>query len=229
MKTKLTCALAAVLGAAPVWAETRPLAPHVHGVATVQIAQEGGVLAITWDSPAASLLGFEHAPETDEQRRAVDSLRAKLESFSDALSINAEAGCSVTRSEIEVLAEMGDDRHGHHDEHGDTDHDDHDDDKHEHHDEHEHGAEHHDEHDEHGEEHHGEHDEHGDDHEEGSVHSEVNAAWMLNCTAPDELAAIEVLLFEGNTYLETVDAELLLASGPRVQQLTPSDRVLNLR
>ncbi|MEM9605418.1 MAG: hypothetical protein AAGA11_21340, partial [Pseudomonadota bacterium] len=115
----------------------------------------------------------------------------------------------------------------HHDEHkhGEEHHED------EHHDEHKHGEEHHE--DEHHDEHkHGEdeHDhDHGDHDSEGSVHSEINALWLLTCSAPDELETLEALLFDGNAYLETVNAEMLLESGPQVQALTPSQTVLNLK
>ncbi|MEM7378875.1 MAG: DUF2796 domain-containing protein [Pseudomonadota bacterium] len=251
MKTKLTCALAAALSTSPVWAETKALDPHVHGIATLQLVQEGGELAITLDSPAASLIGFEHAPETDAQMAAVEQLRVQLESFSGALLINAAAGCAVTESDVAMLAEMdhdddhhdhkhGDEHHGdeHHDEHkhGEEHHEDehHDEHKHdeehhedEHHDEHKHGEdEHHEEH-KHGEDEH-DHD-HGDHDGESSVHSEINALWLLTCSAPDKLETLDVLLFDGNAYLETVNAEMLLEAGPRVQALTPSQTVLNLK
>ncbi|MEM9604797.1 MAG: DUF2796 domain-containing protein, partial [Pseudomonadota bacterium] len=158
MKTKLTCALAAALGTSPVWAETKALDPHVHGIATLQLVQEGSELAITLDSPAASLIGFEHAPETDAQMAAVEQLREKLESFSGAFLINAAAGCAVTESDVAMLAQMDHDDH-HDDKHGDEHHED------EHHDEHKHGEEHHED------EHHDEH-KHGDEHHEDEHHDE---------------------------------------------------------
>ncbi|MEM6985063.1 MAG: DUF2796 domain-containing protein [Pseudomonadota bacterium] len=266
MKTKLACALAAALSTSPVFAETKALDPHVHGIATVQIVVDGNELAITLDSPAASLVGFEHAPETDAQHAAVDQMRLQLESFTGAMLINASAGCTVTESDVRMLAAMDhDDDHDEHDEHDDEHHDEHhDDDKHddEHHDEHhnddKHDDEHHDEHhddDKHDDEHHDEHhdddkhdDEHHDEHHddgkhddehhdhdhddhegEGSVHSEIEALWLLTCESPDELATLDVLLFDGNDFLETVNAEMLLSSGPRVQTLDPSNTVLNLK
>ena len=260
MKTKLTLALAAALGTSSAFAETKALDPHVHGIATLQIVQDGQSLAVTLDSPAASLLGFEHAPQTEAQHTAVEQLTVQLESFDGALLLNAAAACSVSDADIAVLADVDHDDHGHGDEHhdedkhGDEHHDEHhDEDKHgdehhdEHHDEDKHGDEHHDEHhdeDKHGDEHHDEHhdedkhgdehhDEHHDDHDEhegeGSVHSEVNASWMLSCESPADLTSLEVLLFEGNPYLETVTAEVLLESGPLVQELTPDSRVLTFK
>ena len=232
MKTKLTLALAAALGTSSAFAETKALDPHVHGIATLQIVQDGQSLAVTLDSPAASLLGFEHAPQTEAQHTAVEQLTVQLESFDGALLLNAAAACSVSDADIAVLADVDHDDHGHGDEH-------HDEDKHgdehhdEHHDEDKHGDEHHDEHhdeDKHGDEHHDEHHDDHDEHEgEGSVHSEVNASWMLSCESPADLTSLEVLLFEGNPYLETVTAEVLLESGPLVQELTPDSRVLTFK
>lgn len=218
MKTKLTLALAAALGTSSAFAETKALDPHVHGIATLQIVQDGQSLAVTLDSPAASLLGFEHAPQTEAQHTAVEQLTVQLESFDGALLINASAACSVSDADIAVLADVDHDDHGHGDEH---------------HDEDKHGDEHHDEHhdeDKHGDEHHDEHHDDHDEHEgEGSVHSEVNASWMLSCESPADLASLEVLLFVGNPYLETVTAEVLLESGPLVQELTPDSRVLTFK
>ncbi len=211
MKTPLTCALIAALGTTSAFAETKALDPHVHGAANLRIIQEDSYLAIALDSPAASLLGFEHAPQTDAQHAAVDQLTLQLETFTGAILINAEAACTLDDADVAVLAESA---HGDHD-----DHDEHDDD---------HGDEHHEEHED---KHHDDHDDdHHDDHheDEASAHSDIIVAWTLSCDSPTELASIDVLLFEGNTYLENVSVEMLLDSGPKVQTLTPGNTVITL-
>ncbi len=70
---RLLAALGFVLSSAPDCgaAEFRSRPPHVHGLATVDIAAEGAILAITFRAPAINVVGFEHAPATSEERAAL--------------------------------------------------------------------------------------------------------------------------------------------------------------
>lgn len=51
---------------------------HVHGEAEMTLILQNDELAINFESPAANLVGFEHHPETDLQRNALDAVLTDL-------------------------------------------------------------------------------------------------------------------------------------------------------
>lgn len=75
--------------------------PHVHGLAHLQVALAGADLEIVFRSPAANIIGFEHAPATAAEQRA---LAAALERFRDAeqmLRLDPAAECSPRQARVE--------------------------------------------------------------------------------------------------------------------------------
>ena len=73
---------------------------HQHGQARLDVAIDGGTLAISLESPLDNLLGFEHAPRNDKQRAAVQKMEAGLQA-GDLFKANADAGCQFKEVEIE--------------------------------------------------------------------------------------------------------------------------------
>lgn len=51
---------------------------HVHGVASLDVAIEKGLLSIDLDTPADNLLGFEHAPRGAAEQQQADKIAALL-------------------------------------------------------------------------------------------------------------------------------------------------------
>ena len=96
MKKLIICA-ACVLGA-PAFAEEH--AGHEHGGAKLEVAVDGAAVRIGLDAPFDSLLGFEHAPKTDEQKAAVDSMLKKLRA-GGAFRLTPAAKCSLSSVEFE--------------------------------------------------------------------------------------------------------------------------------
>jgi hypothetical protein len=72
--------------------------PHQHGHGLLQIAIEGNTLDILFHAPAASLTGFEHAPQSDEQAELVRSTRTWLEQT--PLATFSGRQCEVTTASI---------------------------------------------------------------------------------------------------------------------------------
>lgn len=72
---------------------------HEHGVMRLDVALDARVLSIELHAPLDSVLGFEHRPRTDAQRRAAAALRERLHDFAALLRPDAAAGCTVTRVE----------------------------------------------------------------------------------------------------------------------------------
>lgn len=77
-------------------------AAHRHGVAELKVAVDGGVLAIDYEAPLDDLVGFEHAPRTTSQRRAVAEVQATLRDFGRLFVLPTAAGCTVREATVTV-------------------------------------------------------------------------------------------------------------------------------
>ncbi|WP_139312245.1 ZrgA family zinc uptake protein, partial [Vibrio ponticus] len=93
---------------------------HVHGEVEFNIAQDGNELLVEITAPGADVVGFEHAPENDAQKQALEKAVAKLNQATDVLSISAAANCQVEH--VAVSHTLGEDEHAHHDHDHDHDH-----------------------------------------------------------------------------------------------------------
>ena len=246
---RITAAAVAALSCASVSAQTeRELDAHEHGAAALDIVLDGASLYIDLRTPAANVLGFEHSPETPEQREAVEAVRAVLET-GEPFVPDASGGCTLDGAEVDIA--LADEEHGH-DEHGDEDHDAHgDEDEHgdedhdAHGDEDEHGEEDHDAHGdegEHGDEDHDahaeesghgddDHDAHGDEHDDeehhdehadadGETHSDIEVSYVFLCDAPEALGGVATTLFERFDGFEDIDVQLVGPGGQTAAELT---------
>lgn len=79
---------------------------HEHGVATLSIAAGESGLEIMLESPAANIVGFEHAASSDEDKQKLADTKAKLEAGADLFSFNPEAECTLKSAEV-VSALLG--------------------------------------------------------------------------------------------------------------------------
>jgi len=162
----------------------RDLDSHVHGAASMNVAVDTDALFLELDSPWNNLVGFEHAPSTDEQKTLVNEALLLLNQPEQLFTFEG-TNCTVTETAMENgLAhddhhdedahghDDHDDEHGHDDHDDEHSHDDHDDEKasdkhgHDDHDD-EHG--HDDHHDEKASEEHS-HDDHDDDEKTADGH-----------------------------------------------------------
>lgn len=100
--------------------ETRQLGAHEHGVGQLNIAVDGGQVAIEFHAPGADIVGFEYVASSDADRAAIADGVAALARPLDLFVLSAAAGCNVVRAAAELEAHEGHD-HGHdahdHDEH----------------------------------------------------------------------------------------------------------------
>jgi hypothetical protein len=115
------------LGGSAVAAE-REHGAHVHGIGQLNLVVEGSLVEIELISPGANIVGFEHAPESPEDRAAVGEAVAILEDGARLFSFPDAAGCRLEEAEIESglieghhaeheggeHAEQGDEEHGEH-------------------------------------------------------------------------------------------------------------------
>lgn len=123
--TRLTvhAALIVALATLPAAADQRGRHAHVHGIATVNIAVEGGTLVVALETPAANVTGFEHVPSSDAEHELAARAAARLGS-GEAFAPDPGAGCELQSAEVESALlddsehRHGDDDHAHDDDHG---------------------------------------------------------------------------------------------------------------
>ena len=70
-------------------------------VAQLQVAVDASQLEILFQSPAANIVGFEHAPANPEEERALAAALAKLRSGTLVLRPDPAAGCTLQQAEVE--------------------------------------------------------------------------------------------------------------------------------
>lgn len=101
----LLLALPLALAPLAVQADTRhahaSLASHQHGAAELDVAVDGRDLLLEWRSPAANLLGFEHAPRSAAQRQRVTEVRAALGEGERLFGLPAAAACSLAETHLD--------------------------------------------------------------------------------------------------------------------------------
>ena len=76
---------------------------HLHGYAELTLALEGSALEISFESPAANIVGFEHKPTSNEQLQVVDSAQQILSSPAELFSLSA-GNCSLTEMNTDFSA-----------------------------------------------------------------------------------------------------------------------------
>jgi len=157
----------------------RELGAHVHGHGTLNMAVEGNRISLELEVPGMDIVGFEHAPSSDDQKAAVEKAKAVLAAPLGLFAVPAGAQCKVAEAKVELDA-----AHGHGD---DGDHDDH-----------KHGDDDHDAHGKQGEHDHDDHDhakhDHGD--KDSGGHSQYRATYALDCAQPAELTSITFDYFD---------------------------------
>lgn len=100
--------------------EHREQGPHVHGVGHLNVVLDNNTLAIELDSPAANLVGFEHAPRDNAERAQREQVFAQLREGEALFVLPAAAGCRLDSVNVaEEGAGQHEDEADHH--HGDAD------------------------------------------------------------------------------------------------------------
>jgi hypothetical protein len=181
--------LAAALFATPASAQH---AAHEHGVGTLNVAVDGGILEIELIAPANDIVGFEHAPSTDAHREAIAAAAAVLKDGIALFGPPAGAGCELHEADVasaliatEEHGDHGGD-HGHGKDHGhDTDHG---------------------------------HDK--DEHQDGETHSEFTARYHFECADPSALTYLDLTYFARFPRAAELDAQVLTATGQSAAELT---------
>ncbi|WP_151633660.1 DUF2796 domain-containing protein [Noviherbaspirillum aerium] len=107
----LGCVLCLLLGAGGASAA----GAHQHGVAQLTVATEGNRLELELSSPLESLVGFEHEPRNDKERKAVQAMKDSFRKPEALFAPSVAAQCSAAPAEVELPG--GDSKDGHADMH----------------------------------------------------------------------------------------------------------------
>ena len=92
---------------------------HEHGVSKLNLVIEGKRVEMELESPGSDIVGFEHAPATDADRKAIVDAAERLKDGAALFVTSAAAGCNLRSAEIEVPgAEKKEKHHGHGHGHG---------------------------------------------------------------------------------------------------------------
>jgi len=233
-RTLLAVVVSAALVGASAFAQVeRQHAPHVHGVATGNLALDDTDLRLELEIPGVNLIGFEHPPRTDEEQAALDEALEFLRT-ADWLRADPDGACelaSINAHTHGFSANGADYDREHHHEHGHEE-------AHDHHGaghEHDHGHEHqHANHHGHGHDHdhdhnHGDH--HGDGHGDGHAHdhAEFHIVVHLECSSPGRLGWLDLRLFEDFPGNERMDIDVLTDAVATQVRLEPGAGRIRLR
>ncbi len=199
--TALTCcAFLFVFGVTgAVGSETRQHGSHLHGVGQLNIALDGNKLFFELESPAANIVGFEHAPENEKQSHEVHEAVELLEKGETLFVLTPEAKCSLLEAHVESDL-LGEDHDGQEPQQG------------------EHEAEHHEHKEAHSEKAHAEH----------SAHSDFEASYLFECASPDSLKNIDVKLFSHFPGFEELEVQMLTPKSQTAAELTPKSFQISL-
>ena len=216
---------------------------HEHGAAELLLSSEGKDVQITFNAPAQSLVGFETAAVTAEQKAAVKRAEAILMAPNDLFVLEGNS-CDLIDATVDVSSIMGvgdalsqpKEHADHTDEHADhaEKHTDHASERAEHTDHDEDHADDHTDHDEdhasasdnHSHEHH-DHDDDGDAPDADS-HSDVSATYTFECESDEALTRIAFQRGALPFGLERIDVLWVTDWSQGAGQATPQAPQVNL-
>ena len=205
---------------------------HEHGAAELLLSSEGRDVQIIFNAPAQSLVGFETAAVTEEQKAAVARAQAILMAPRDLFAVEGNS-CELIDVTVDVssLVDVGnapsqaEAQDDHSDEH--ADHASHDEHTEEHADHDDHDEDHASTSDNHAHEHH-DHDDDGDASDADS-HSDVSASYNFECDSNKALTRI-VFNRDGLPFgLERIDVLWVADWGQGAGQATPQSPSVNLQ
>ena len=213
----MTLALASLMLTLPsVHANASELDAHEHGSANLDIAIDTSTIEMRFESPAVNIVGFEYATEDEQQLLLINKAKSNLSNFDLIYGLVGDVSCQTVKSSAKWVTEheAGHDDHDDH-EAGHDDHDDHE----AGHDDHEAG---HDDHDDHE----AGHDDHGE--VAKAEHAEFIAEYRLECNQLNNLAAIDVKMFEFFPAIEDLDVQVVYSQGQIKYELDANNTLIKL-
>lgn len=182
---------------------------HEHGSAALNVAVEDEGVEMELIAPGADIVGFEHAPGSDEDRAAVQEAVAKLQQglirLPDAAGCELEA-VGIYSSLLPDGAPVHTGEHDHDEAHG-SDHDD------------DHKDEHHGKKDDHDHDDHSKEDGHGD-HDTDGEHAEFRVHYHYECKNAEAVSGFDTSYFTAFPNARELDVSAITATGQAAAELT---------
>lgn len=95
LNLRLSLAITLVLYLSPALAK-----PHEHGVAEFEISLSGKLLGLRLSAPLDSLLGFERAPRSEQEKNMYRQLRKDLLQYGLLVTLPTQAACTLESTEV---------------------------------------------------------------------------------------------------------------------------------
>ncbi|GFK56013.1 zinc uptake protein ZrgA [Vibrio cholerae] len=188
---------------------------HVHGQVELNIAQDGHDLLLEITAPGADVVGFEHAPQDDAQKQALEKALETLHHPEKLFALSDKAQCE--KREVLIKHTLGGEEYQHSHAYGEGE-------EHEHQHgegEHDHKAHDHKDHDHKG------HDHEGHDHDEHQ-HGSFTAQYQFHCEAVDQLKQIDTQWFQYFPSTEKIQANVLTEKQQSALQLNAKQTLIKL-
>lgn len=174
---------------------------HEHGVAHMNVAFEGDTLYIEFTSPAVNIVGFEHRPQTREQKKAIEMSIAKLKTGDKLFKLSPKAKAKLSHTIVDTdIADASIPK-------SDA----------------EHNAEH--------GQHHGKDNNHGEEQHDSNAHdrhSDFKAEYRFVCQRPEKLTQIDVMLFSLFPAIEHIEVQVLTEKKQTALELTTKRNKITL-
>jgi hypothetical protein len=169
---------------------------HEHGTARINLSLEGQKVEIEFETPLASLISFEHAPETDAQKKELRDMATTMRKADTLFIFPAEAQCRLEKVSLEseaitddlfspagtsaVASAKGGERKA---------------------------------------------DSPGDKKEDEESHADLDAEISFICRHPEKLNRIEVDMFRIFPGLQKIEMQMVTPKGQRAAKLAPRSNV----
>ena len=165
---------------------TDSLPQHIHGVVELGVVLESSTLAVSLTAPLSDVVGFEHAPERDEQVDRIQRATELLSNADEMFGLADAAGCKASEVSVDGPAYFTQGTEAEHN-------DDHRNDDGYHHSDHTHPQ--------------------TSEHEE---HAEINANYEWTCANVSELGALELRFADGFASVEKIEVQIVTSTGAQV-------------
>ncbi|MDR2055318.1 MAG: DUF2796 domain-containing protein [Desulfovibrio sp.] len=169
---------------------------HEHGTARINLSVEGQKVEIGLETPLASLISFEHAPETDAQKKELRDMATIMRKADTLFIFPTEARCRLEKVSLEseaisdgLLSPAGTPAAGAKGGKGET------------------GSP-------------------GDKREDGEGHADLDAEISFICRHPEKLNRIEVDMFKAFPNLKEIEIQMVTPKGQGAAELTPQANVV---
>jgi len=83
----------------------KSLDTHIHGISTLNVAQEGNILLFEFEMPGNDIVGFEYEAKQESDIQKVENAIDMLSDYKNMIDVPANANCKEEKSSAKVINE----------------------------------------------------------------------------------------------------------------------------